>query len=399
MRINLNISKREIAIWCGSCTLSIAFVCAAWMFCIYETTPEAVARYGWSPEAEADHAEIAAAMPAFQIVDDDGNAVVSHNEQANVRLWHATLKVHGKHHPNIPQQDNDCTAFGAMHAVELLQDIAIANGEPIDWKPIAPHYIYGRSKNPDHAPPFRGEGCSGAYTAKCVMEGVLAANTPGLPSYSGAISRQWGKQGAPAKWVIEAKKFPVRQTSPCYSASEIRDSVCNLYPVTIASNVGFNRIVIRDGRRVGMMSGEWKHQMVIVGYDGSGREPYWYVLNSWGDAKHGAPLGDEPPGGFWIDEESCQAIANQRACFAYSSFAGFPAREFHFDLFSTIGEPRGVSPRTVRGLTPTGSPNLERPDHEVHSHPLSVADRGDGERAGHQPARIAAGRSSRALSF
>ncbi len=401
MRLNLNISKRELLIWCGSWVA--VFACAAWMIWLYESGAENVARLGWSPEAEAEHADIAAAMPRFQIVDGDGNAVVQANERANVRLWHATLKVHGQHRPNIPQQDNDCTAFGAMHAVELLQDIAIAHGEAVEWKPIAPHYIYGRSKNPDHAPAFRGEGCSGAYTAKCVTEGVLAANAPGVPAYSGSLSRAWGKNGVPPKWIAEAKSFPVRQTSPCRSASEIRDAVVNLCPVTIASNVGFQKIIVRDGRRVGVMAGSWAHQMTIVGYDGSAGEPYWYVLNSWGDDAHGQPLGDEPPGGFWIDEEACQAIAAQRACFAYSSFAGFPAQEFHFDLFSRT-EPAGAS-RGLTSLTNTQRTaasalrlNGKDSDHATDPHSLRAAGSRDGERANVRPARNA-GLASRALGI
>ena len=368
MKFHLEFSKRELAIWCGSWIAAIALLVCGWMFWAVETQPNESVAFGWSPDAEAAAASLVAAMPAFEIVDADGNAIVQANEKANVRLWHATLKVHGRHRPNIPQQGNDCTAFGAKHAIELLEDIAVANGEPAEWHPISANYIYGRSRHPPDGGSVSGEGCSGAYTARCVTEGVCREDLPDFPPYSGALARQWGDRGPPARWISEAKKVAVRQTSLCPSSAAIRDAVCNWYPVTIASNVGFKKIVVRDGRRVGVRDGQWPHQMAIVGYDGSGREPYWYVLNSWGDVAHGKPLGDEPPGGFWITEDDCEAIAAQRASFAYSSFAGFPAREFHFDLFSTTGEPEGVSPRTVRGLTPIGSPtNHERPDHEEPS--------------------------------
>lgn len=399
MQFHFNISKRELAIWCGSWTVIIACVCAAWMHWSYEMSPHAVAHFGWSPEAEAAHADVAAAMPAFQITDPDGNAIVQANERANVRLWHATLKVHGKHRPNFAQQDNDCTAFGALNAILCLQDVAIADGAPLEFRPIAPHYIYGRSKNPEGRPPYRGEGCSGAYTALCVMEGVLPADADGVPAYSGAISRKWGRDGVPRKFVTEARKFPVRQTSPCHSSAEIRDAVVNGYPVTIASNVGFGpinspRTVVRDGRRVGVMTrDEWPHQMVIIGFDGSAGRPYWYVLNSWGDHAHGKPLGDEPPGGFWIDEEACEAIAAQRACFAYSNFAGFPAREFHFDLFSANHRSPVVTAFLGRHADGQERPSLpilfgKDSEHENADHSLRVAAHGgNGSRADVRPAR------------
>jgi hypothetical protein len=414
MRFNLDISKRELAIWCGSWCAAIALVVGGWMFWASGTNrPANAVAFGWSPEAEADHEPLAAAMPAFQLVDADGNAVVQANEKANVRLWHATLKVHGKHHINVAQEGNDCTAQAAKHAVELLQDIEITNtgGTASDCRLVAAHYIYGRSRHPDDAPAVRREGCSGAYTAKCVMEGVLAADTPGLPSYSGQIVRQWGNTGPPRKWITEAKKFPIKQTSPCRNASEIRDAVCNLYPVTIASNVGFDRIEVRDNRRVGVRSGQWPHQMLICGYDGqTGREPYYYVYNSWGPTAHGSPLGDEPPGGFWITERDMEAIAAQRACFAYSSFVGFTARVFHFDLFShkldTDHTEETDASRSILSASSVSSVSHfhERPSHEIaripdRRHGLAVDLLGHSSRATLRLAGTASGSAKFALGL
>lgn len=367
MRLNLNISKRELTIVCGSTLAAVALFFATCVLRPIDTSTPADARHGWSSAAAASEETqaIVGAMPAFAITDDNGVAIVQANERANVRLWHAVLEARGGHLPNVPQQVGDCVSWGAKHAIEYLQYMEMKTGPPgSEFHEVFAPYIYGVSRVLIGQGRLRGEGSCGAWAAKGVTQfGVLRADFENVPAYSGHIARQWGKDGPPQQFIAEAKKFLVQMTSPVADASSIRDAIVNGYPCTIASNIGFDKIVKRDGRLVGVRSGSWSHQMAVIGYDGSGETPYWYILNSWGPDAHGKPLGDEPPGGFWIGERDMTAIAAQGDSFAYSSFAGFKARDFHFDLFSRKenhenhpADPRAVavrdSQRPRAGLRP-----------------------------------------------
>jgi hypothetical protein len=164
--------------------------------------------------------------------------------------------------------------------------------------------------------------------------GVLDAQYEGVPEYSGRVAKTWGRRGPPEEFIEHAKQFCVKTVAPVRSAAEVRDAVCNGYPVTIASNWGGRmqpRVV--DGRLVNERSGTWNHQMCIIGYDGeTGSEPYYYVLNSWGAAAHGTPPDDAPPGGFWIRTKDVEYIVKQGDSFAFSDFDGFPAQELDFRI-------------------------------------------------------------------
>jgi hypothetical protein len=63
--------------------------------------------------------------------------------------------------------------------------------------------------------------------------------------------------------------------------------------------------------------------MAIVGYDGSGSQPFFYVLNSWGPSYHGAPMQNEIPGGFWVTFATADRMVKTGEVWAVSDVAGF----------------------------------------------------------------------------
>ena len=293
-------------------------------------------RGGWSAEAAAAAAPLVATMPPFEITDDEGRLIVQANDKANVRLWHAVLEQRGSHLPNVPQQIGDCVSHAAKHAIEYLIYVEMKTGPPgLEFHEVFAPYIYGIARVKEGHGQFSGsDGSCGAWAAHGASEyGVLRSDFESVPPYSGSIARAWGKTGPPEKFIAEAKKTLIKTVSPVRSADAIRDALCNGYPVTIASNVGFGpvnnfRHKVIDGRIVGLEQGQWSHAMCVIGYDGfTGSQPYFYILNSWGPTAMGTPLGDEPPGGFWVTFETMDRIARQGDSFAYSSFAGFRARE------------------------------------------------------------------------
>lgn len=285
---------------------------------------------------DLDHAEksenVAASMPKFQIVGADGQD----NAKKNIRLWDAMLKVRGSHLPNVAQQIGDCVSWGAAHAVDYLQAVQIVRGEPDAFKEAYPPYIYGISRvqvGKKHGSNFRGDGSIGAYAAEGLRDfGCLRSDASKVPPYSGNVAKEWGSKGAPDWAITEAKPFSVKTIAQVKSADEARDAICNGYTVTIASSWwGTTRIVPVDGRNVATRNTSWAHQQCLIGYDGSGNTPYFYVLNSWGDNAHPRPLAGEPPGGYWVRYNDIDRICSEGDSWALSSFEGFPGEAIDWD--------------------------------------------------------------------
>jgi len=302
-----------------------------------EITPKE-AREGWAGPAEVKKAEpIVRGMPDFQIL---GAPPGEDNHDKNVRLWEFALEVNGgKHLPNPAQQIGDCVAQGSARAINYLSCVQISQRKafepPQEYHPAFPPYIYGISRVQIGKGRIHGDGSVGAWAAEGVrVYGVLSADVENVPAYSGRVAEAWGKRGPPEEFIEIARQHPVKTVSPVRSAEEVRDAICNGYPVTIASNWGGRmKPKIVDGRLVNERRGTWNHQMCIIGYDGqTGREPYYYVLNSWGEKAHGAPPDGSPPGGFWIREKDVEYIVRQGDSFAYSNFEGFPSQELDFRI-------------------------------------------------------------------
>jgi len=292
------------------------------------------AREGWAgPEAVKEAAPIVAGMQPFRVV-----GAPQDNTRANVRLWEFAKQCNGgKHLPNIAQQIGDCVSWGAKNAADYLQCRQIASNPWVgkEFRPAFAPYIYGTSRVQIGRGRISGDGSVGAWAADAVQTyGVLDAQYEGVPEYTGRVAKTWGRRGPPEEFIKHAKQFCVKTVAPVRSAAEVRDAVCNGYPVTIASNWGGKmRPDVVDGRLVNKRSGTWNHQMCIIGYDGeTGSEPYYYVLNSWGAAAHGTPPDDAPPGGFWIRTKDVEYIVRQGDSFAFSDFDGFPAQELDFRI-------------------------------------------------------------------
>lgn len=288
-----------------------------------------------------DHAEqaapIVAQMPTFFVVGAEGED----NRKKNIRLWDwVKIATGGKHVRNFAQETGDCVSQGTRNAAEYFNGAAIGKGLlQSEYHEVFPPYTYGGSRvTIGKGKLGRSPGSVGAWAAEFTQRfGVLRADGEGVPPYSGKVADEWGYKGPPAQFVEAAKMFTFETVAPVKSARDVRDAICNGYPVTIASDFGTRTIRPKDGRQVAIRNTKWYHQMCIVAYDGSTNAgPWYYVVNSWGENAHPAPLQDEPPGGFWISEADCEYIVRQNDSYAYSGFAGFPAQEFQPD-FSVIG--------------------------------------------------------------
>lgn len=295
---------------------------------------------------------VSAELPPFELTGPDGFPVVQDNSRSTVLLWKAAQRVTGGHLPHLIQEIGDCVSFGAANAVRYLLAVQIDRdpGSGGFHDPFPP-YIYGISRvQIGGGRVGNSDGSIGAWAAKGVQEyGIVATDDPGVPQYSGSVARQWGRQGPPRELIAIGKQRLVRTVANVKTAAEVRDAICNGYPVTIASDFGSKRMIPQDGRIVAKRDGtRWMHQMCVIGYDGSGQQPYFYVINSWEPSMHPAPLNGEPPGGFWIEESTMNYIVAQGDSWAFSNFDGFPSRDIDpaFNIFSRTA-PKPAKPTRV----------------------------------------------------
>ena len=300
-------------------------------------------KFGWVESvAKAEAPRIAAMMPKFAITDADGNVVSG--EGKNAELWRfAKLSNEGKHIATWRQESGDCVSMGASNAIAYRQGFQIAQDQRNEVLKIPfPPYLYGTSRVQIGKRQLgRGAGSIGAWAAQAAISyGVLPADEAARQgfSYSGRLADQWGWQGPPQSTLTYAGKFRIRTVSQVRSWEDVRDALVHGYPVTVASNVGFNGgHYDRDGKRWLKPAGNWGHQMCFIGCeDRPQRTKGAYCLNSWGVDAHPRPLNDEPPGGFWVDWQTVQRMVAQGDSWAFSDFDGFPAEgEADWNAFKT----------------------------------------------------------------
>lgn len=303
------------------------------IFSADEITPEAE-RFGWNEAlAKQEAPQIAAEMPKFAITDENGDVVTG--EGKNAELWKfAKIANDGKNIPTWRQESGDCVSMGWSNAIAYRMGFQIAKEQrnEILKIPFAP-YMYGISRVQIGKRQLgRGAGSVGAWAAKGSQSyGVLPteeANRLGF-TYSGRLADQWGWSGPPKPTIDYASKFRIRTVSQVRTWADTRDALVHGYPVTVASNVGFQGgSVDRDSKRWLRARGSWGHQMCFIGVeDRPGREKGAYIINSWGADAHPKPLNDEPPGGFWVDSQTVERMVSQGDSWAYSDFDGFPASD------------------------------------------------------------------------
>lgn len=275
-----------------------------------------------SKEEQERHEAIVGEMPAFLIV---GN---TEDQPKELFLWDFVKAVYGKHLPNYAQQIGDCVSFGMKNAAEYLQCMEINRlGEFEEFHPIYPPYIYGISRVQIGGGRISGDGSVGSWAADGVRKyGVLRSTESGVPAYSGSVAKEWGRKGPPADMIEKAKPHCMKTTAPVRNFVAVRDAITNGYPVTVASNVGFEGgEYTKDGKKFLKRGGSWGHQMCFVGVTESAA----YCLNSWGENFGPKGLNDEPPGGFWVAAEDVDRMTGQDDSYAISQFDGFPRQSLN----------------------------------------------------------------------
>lgn len=323
--------SRNLCLWLAVtlCGAGIVGIVDGSFVSTLDITPQTL-RHGWDEaRAKVDAPVIAARMPAFAIRDVEGNIISGAGKTSE--LWKFAKLVNDGHHiPTWRQESGDCVSMGWSNAIAYLSAYQIAKDQRNEVLkiPFTP-YGYGTSRVfVGKRQLGRGAGSIGAWAAEAStgygVYTVDQAKADGF-TYSGRLADKWGWEGPPPKTVETGKKHRVNHISQVRSWEDVRDALAYGFPVTVASNVGFEGgYYDKDGKRFLRPRGRWAHQMCLIGMeDRIDHEKGAYCINSWGTDAHPKPIGGEPPGGFWIDWQTVQRMVSQGDSWAYADFDGF----------------------------------------------------------------------------
>ena len=277
-------------------------------------------------------------LPAASAIRESGKGKV-------VLLYKFVEKLVGSY--NVRRQDGpDCVAFGAASAIDAVKATEIVSKKQMEeWiSETSTEDIYGGSRvNIGRGELGNGGGSFGAWAAKYVNEiGTLVRMAYGkydLTTYNYNVANKWGSpgNGLPDLLVKEANKHKIKTVSLVKTYAEVRDSICNGYAVTIASNQGFS--TVRDREGFALAQGTWGHQMCILGVDDIGKDcsrnrPGVLCQNSWGrDWITGPKRHGQPDGSFWIDADVLESrILSNGDSWAFSDYDGFLPKKLNLRI-------------------------------------------------------------------
>jgi hypothetical protein len=291
--------------------------------------PQPDRKFGWAGQAAAKQARLAlgAEFPA------EYQATVSEEEFKGrvLKLWEFTRDRNGgKHWPVVRQEIGDCVSHGYAHALRdtLAVELVMSGSEQPLVKPYPP-YIYGTSRVQIGGGRINGDGSLGAWASAAIKKfGVLPSNASNCPPYSGQVARTWGRSGPPREF-LEAASKSLADVRLIKTWEEACSAIATGHAIPVCSDVGFEKIVERNGRIEGVRQGNWPHCMEFNGFDARPGLEALYCANSWGPDAH-APadsydrLDKAPPGGFWVLRKDVERMLAQEDSFAVS-FTGFKA--------------------------------------------------------------------------
>lgn len=276
-------------------------------------------------------------------------------------LWKAVEECWAKYpardsrpYPNEDQKSvGCCVGVAQKHVLDALSAVEIVqNREPQEWKPTAVEFVYAAGRIDIGRGQVRGDGSLGAWSAAaveklgtCPME-VIESND--LTHFDPMRARTWGQTGIPGgvKGAFAGKHTGT--AARVRSWADAQRAVLQGYPVMLCSEQAFRMTRDAAGFCPPDSSNRWPHAMALLGVR-SGDRPGGFILNSWGDSAHAGPrgAGDPPRAGFWADAAVIDRMCASGDCWAFSQFAGFPAR--HLDWYAGVKQTRSpTNPEVLR---------------------------------------------------
>lgn len=285
---------------------------------------------GWVDDPVAV-AAVAAQQPFPTFGQTDAGRVAMADLPKSVFLWKAELILTGKIKSYSQGQVGSCVSFGTNTAIRRTMAAEIVAGESEEYTDIAEEVTYAGSRVEVGGGRISGDGSIGAWAAEFVRKwGVVARAVHGqydLTAYSESRCRDWGRRGVPDDLEPLAKKHSVQAITKVTNLDELKQALAQGYGVAVCSDQGFS--MRRDENGVAQPSGSWAHCMCFDGYYEDGGKLFVHDENSWGPNAHTGPVGwgDPPPSGFWCEGRVAERMLRQNDSWAFSRFAGFPARK------------------------------------------------------------------------
>lgn len=242
---------------------------------------------------------------------------------------------------------HNCVGAGmgnATASLNFFEVLVLGDAEKL-FLPFYP-YAYGRGRY-HCGMRGRGEGSQGSCQAQAVKEdGVLDNALEGLPKptstsdgivWGSKVEMEWsaGDREPCTKWLQEGKKHVITGVAKLRNHDEVRLSIVNGKPVTVASMYAFRASVVGEGKEACLLArkqGSWAHQMSIHAYWKHPKHgPIFWLMNQWGLRAHGTCPTGLPEGGAWITAADVDWICRDEA-YSFSGHSGWAAKEIDWSM-------------------------------------------------------------------
>lgn len=286
------------------------------------------------------------AMPEFKIVA-SAERTTDEKKILLTDLWkHEAVKsALGFEFTRFHQLTGSCVGAGGGNALVTLNAWEVVKkGDPelivLPWW----LYNYGQSRKRGGMR-GRGEGSFGSTFAESVrLDGVVNALYPGLPKFRNedgvvigqSVEMEWSDGNHPDDALIaEAKVHPVQTTAKMRSADDVRESIRNGYPVTIACSGYVNSPRVKgsgdNAVLYGIIDASGGHQTTLQGWweHPEFGEQYLYV-NQWPKGVYPTDPAGGPPCSCWVSKKTVEWIVAQGEAFSLSGYEGYPAQSLHW---------------------------------------------------------------------
>lgn len=247
-------------------------------------------------------------------------------------LYKALERLTGPFKPHF-QGTGDCVSHAYALGIDVLSAVQIVlKNKPEKWKYFAatePIYGGSRIEVGEYHSPYGGS--TGHWAAEWITQWGVLYRKPykdwDFTYYSSQVADQLGQEGCPDLLEPLARLHPVKTAAICRTYEEARDSIHNGMPVVVCSDAGFGEGTChrdKDGflRRKRL---PWPHAMLFAGMDDKFHRPGLLCFNSWGENWIDGPTRhNQPPGTFWVDSKTVDAMLEEGDSFSLSGLVGFP---------------------------------------------------------------------------